>query len=642
MTPDVATIRKLLFTPCTTKEQLRNWVTFFLNIDLPDCIVSEHSNSSPFHFLWEIYDRCLRNDLEEFSRIMSYASRNSGKTLGASIFEVVSMFHLQRNVIHMAAALDQSRKALEYVKSFLNKPYIKDFVIGDNAKENKVVWYLNKKGDKFLTEKEFTDLVVPESERLLFERREKYVRLIAATVKAANSQHSNIFLADEVDVIEDENAYKEAKNIPSSEGERLPLTILTSTRKYSFGLVQKEIEEAHDSGLEVRHWNVIDVTKPCLPDRHRPEKPRVELYINEEDIKAQSMTEQEFEMLDTKTQSKMVKIEAFAGCVKCPLLPVCKTKLATHQKSTSKILRPITEVISSFKSQDLKMVQTQLMCFKPDESGLIYPKFSRDLHAKSAAEMYEIITGDPAPANFDKLSLVNYFINNDFKFITGMDFGFTHAFAVTSFATDGYRAYVFDAFSSTEMDLEECIELCQKIKKYDPIIFGDIAYPAYIKAFRKHGFRAKDWKKYPGSVAGGIEVVRMKLKPAVGTPQMFFLKDDPGVESLMSCISKYHFKIDQFQRTSDIPDDTDDDYADSLRYGVMNFFSPAGNLKIQRLGTPKEEIKRQNQESVTDSTLLTADNYLSKLIDEYSDRSSTDSSESEAKPKKKGRFFYDI
>src|SRR5262245_55157500 len=86
--------RKILFVPCRTKEALHKWIRLFLNLDLPDCIVDPDSNSSPMDMVWECYSKAMNNDDKGFARVLYYASRDSFKTLGAAILEVLAVVHL--------------------------------------------------------------------------------------------------------------------------------------------------------------------------------------------------------------------------------------------------------------------------------------------------------------------------------------------------------------------------------------------------------------------------------------------------------------------------------------------------------------------------------------------------------------------
>ena len=56
--------RDILFTPCNTKEHLHRWIKIFLEMDLPNCIVSDNddlnpSNSNPTDLIWEMYSKMM-------------------------------------------------------------------------------------------------------------------------------------------------------------------------------------------------------------------------------------------------------------------------------------------------------------------------------------------------------------------------------------------------------------------------------------------------------------------------------------------------------------------------------------------------------------------------------------------------------
>lgn len=102
------------------------------------------------------------------------------------------------------------------------------------------------------------------------------------------------------------------------------------------------------------------------------------------------------------------------------------------------------------------------------------------------------------------------------------------------------------------------------------------------KILRKAGFRMKEWKKTPGSVRGGIDIVRMLMRPAVGEPRFFLLKDDEGCELLAKRITAYHWALQPDGTIGKDPDDELDDECDGLRYWLMNVFAPRGSLKVAR------------------------------------------------------------
>lgn len=481
----------------------------------------------------------------------------SHNTLGASVLEVLQVLHLGRNVAHMAAIFDQSKKSQEYVRDFFAKPYIRDFRVGQNVKKIEICRYYNKETGRSLTEREWLDL--DSNAKMAYERKYNYIQIVLCTMQGANSAHTEFLCVDEVDVVPKQHlrAYEEAKHIPDPRAGMMPITLLTSTRKFSYGLVQTEIANSATTGLHVRHWNVIDITQPCQPERHEPEKPKQTYYIDDSNLK--HITEEDYKLLDEQHQKKFYPKEGFAGCKKCPLFPACKGRLATHQKSLSTMLKPIPSIINSFKQSSAAAVQTQLLCRKPDASGLIYPKFEREIHMKTASQMAEMITGEKAPEHMTKAQLLQLMLNKGAKFYAGMDFGFTHNFAVTVSAVFGQFMFVFTVIAMPNLELDEKVAVCEPIKPLNPTIFGDPEAPADIKTFKRRGFHMREWDKYKGSVKAGIEVVRMKLMPAVGVPQMFLLRDDPGCELLASRIEKYHFLTDAGGHISEEPDKDEDD-----------------------------------------------------------------------------------
>lgn len=627
-------LRRALFVPCETKEALGRWIRVYLNVDLPDCIVSEESNSSPIDMMWEIYDKARKNDDENFSRVMAYATRGGFKTLGASILEILNLLHLRRNIGHMAATKDQSERSQEYVRDFLNKPYIRDFKLGDNKKRVEIVRYHDPVTGNNITQSKFDTL--SDEAKATYTRYSNFIQIVICSLQGANGLHSEFFCVDELDTVDGERVrgYKESKNIPKARDGLMPITLLTSTRKFSYGLVQKELDRAHKSGMHVRHWNVIDITSRCEPERHKPELPKVDLYINDDSLEV--IEKGTWETLDEKAQEKFYKKEGFAGCVKCPLFAACKGRLATHQTSNSTMLSPIGEIIGKFKDQSVEDVITQLLCRKPSSAGLIYSRFNREVHMKTAEQMSEMIVGHVVK-NITKKQLMDLCFQNGAEFFAGMDFGYTHNFSVVTGAMWGRFMLVLDVIAIKGLELDEQIAICKKLTQYDTKIFADKAYPQHITTFSRRGFNMKDWEKGPGSLKAGIEVVRMKLKPASGNPEMFFLKGDGGCEFLGDQLEAYHFVTDAAGEVTEEPDKTNDDEVDALRYMVMNVFAPRGKIKIDRELGPEKSVSQQLLEEAEEPT---TNNWLREEIAKR-----TGDFDPKDKPQpvsiKKGKFFFD-
>jgi len=427
--------------------------------------------------------------------------------------------------------------------------------------------------------------------------------------------------------------YDEAKYIPApGRNGELPITFMTSSRKFSFGLVQEEIDKATETGLVVRHWNIIDVTRACPPSRHKPELPKIHLYVEEGNPKYMA-TEEEFQKLTTEQRNKLKKLEAYAGCKTCRLFPACKGNLATRQKSNSPLLKPIPHVINQFRASSVEKAAAQLMCWKPSSEGLVYPRLERDKHLIPAWKMAEKITGEKYPESFSKEDLIRLFQQRGMKFVAGMDHGFVDDFAVVTGALDGNKLWIFDVISVPGLELHERIELCDaRIKHLNPTIYPDPAYPADIKTFRSKGYKMYD--NFKKDVAAGIEAVRWKISGTTnGEPDIYFLQGDDGCEFLFQQLSRYHFIVDEAtQRVTDKPQDGDDDAVDALRYLCQNLFNNKSKKPILRLEDP-EPVVNQNQ-------AYTYENWMTKKIQELTGGELVD--EMSFKTVKKGSFVFSV
>ena len=581
--------RKVLFVPCDTKEDLHRWIILFLGIDLPDVIVDPDSTSCPMDMVWEVYSRARAND-ENFMNVMYYASRDSFKTLGAAILEVLAVEHLRRNVAHMAAIEAQSRKSQDYVKDFFGKSILRDYVSGDNLSETLVTRFRNRYTGVNLSRSQWE--LLPQEERDNYEEFKNYIRIVICTMAGANSEHVPFFVVDEVDVVTNPKAYEDSKMIPSQFGDMLPITMMISTRKSSTGLVQQEIDNEFDpmTGERrtwIRHWNILDVTRRCLPTRHMPEEPRIPIYVNDDQLRA--ISQDKYDSLNPAERLTYHQEEGYTGCLKnCRIFSACHGYLATRQTSNSPFLKKIEETTQKLSKVKAPTAIAQLLCKKPSSEGLIYPNFERSTHVLTASEMAEKILGFPVAPDLTKKDLIEIMRSRDMLCYAGLDPGWSHNFAVVTIFVDGYRAFVVDVIAEPEMLPDAQINTMGRIKGWNPVIFPDPEDPRTIALLRKAGFRMREWSKGPGSVEGGINIVHLRLRPPLNAePLIYFLGGDPGVELLIKRIQKYHWKVDAAGRLTNKPNEKDDDECDAFRYVIMNVFAPErGRLQVAEDGQP--------------------------------------------------------
>lgn len=188
--------RQLLFKKCNTQEELHAWVKIFLDIDLPNCTVDETSTSNPMELLWSLYSKAMAGDDEAFTRVLAYASRDGGKTAVSAIMEALFLIHLDRDIIHGAALEEQSKKCKNYMTDHFLKPYLRDLVISNNARNIEIAKYKsNHDPDDILTPKEW--LALPPNEQLAYSIHKNIITIVVATLKSMNGQHAPVLLIDE-------------------------------------------------------------------------------------------------------------------------------------------------------------------------------------------------------------------------------------------------------------------------------------------------------------------------------------------------------------------------------------------------------------------------------------------------------------
>lgn len=579
-------LREMLFVPCETKEHLHTWVKAYLGLDLPGSTVChtdtdfEPSNSNPMDLLWEVYEAARAGDRKK-TRYLYYAARGCYKSVIASVIEALCLFHLRRDVGHMAANKAQSKIVQTYLRLYLQRPILRDYMTSKNESEISVTWYEN--GVDKLSPSQYKKLKDEAPDHASFYAEKMYmVKVVVATLGGANGLHCSMMVMDELDLTPAE-IISEAAMIPApgKEAGEPAMVLMTSSRKFAIGPVQNTIDTAHKTGVQIRHWNVIDVTKACPKERHTPELPKVKVYYSNDTLT--TISEADYKNLPEEERKSFKEDIAYDGCItNCRIFAMCRGRLATEQRSDTQLLRDVADTQDMFMGQpDVEKAQAQLMCWKPSRAGMIYPRLSRKDHLITAAEMAKLMTGDEFSSAFGKGELIRFLQTQEVSYYVGLDHGFNHCFAGVLGVKWGAFVFVIDAFEIPGLELDGKIRLMEsRYRQFDPQIFADTSHPGDNKSIAKHRFKMKKWNKGPGSVVDGIGIVRMKLNPVLGRmPELYFLKGDIGCELLFDRLLKYAWIIDTNtgEPTAD-PNPANDDGCDALRYMVMNIFAPRGHV----------------------------------------------------------------
>lgn len=431
-----------------------------------------------------------------------------------------------------------------------------------------------------------------------------------------NSEHTSLMFVDEIDVVKDPMAFEEAKMIPGYTKGIHPLTVKLSTRKFAFGMMQKEIDKAQStsepSGDLIVRWNILDVTERCPETRHKPELPKVDVYtavnlplreISVEDYQA---------MADAEKPKWALQSQVHGGCVGCKLLPVCKMRLSKRgPEASGGLYKPISAVINNFKKLNPDMAEAQLLCWKPSSKGLVYPRFEAELdkgNVMSLGAAFKTLLGeDPRsmarelgfnlvakPTELDLLELMQFM---KIDFYAGVDWGYTHDFVIVIAAKLGNgEIWLMDCYSAAGLEFSDCLTVATHYRdKYGPSKwFCDPAQPAFLKSFTKNGMKSQMFVK---DVMGGIESVRSKIVDGHNRRFLKVLAVDVN-QKVIAAIQKHHFKLGPDGNPTLVPDDDPGsaDQADAIRYIGQNLFPVKGpqQMAVAMAGGQQEPVNKNS------------------------------------------------
>jgi hypothetical protein len=340
---------ELMFHPLSSAQEIKNWTYTFLGLELPLEIIDPDSNSSPLDAIWRVYDTFKTNSGDKNPGYIMMSCRAGMKTISVAILETLLLLHFQLDIGHAASTEDQSATGLGYIDGFISTVEPLMIAAGwQNITQNKRLF-------KFKT---------PQG-------KTPYIKIVICSPKGMNSLHSNVLFLDELDLA-DPGALKEGKYIVSYSKGIYGVKVYLSTRKYAFGNMAQAIEQAPSMNYKILNWNIIDVTERCPDTRHLPNGPKQDVYIGK-NLPLQRISSEQYSLLPEieKLKWDLIK-DANEGCAKCPILPVCKMRLANKPATAvGGFYKPISTVIQSFLENDPDSAEAQLMCFGPNTNILM-------------------------------------------------------------------------------------------------------------------------------------------------------------------------------------------------------------------------------------------------------------------------------
>ena len=553
-------LERILLTPCKTEQELKHFIKYFFEMQLPDCIVSRYADTDPFHVVWEVYDICVnKNNPQKIQELLYVAARGSGKTLGMAIAEMLVMLHDKRDVVHVGAILSQAKRCYSYQTKFLLSSKIKPIVMPHDVPEDMRILEKNN------MEKSIFNIGGIKAT----------LEVIPCTMKAVNGPHVPLICVDEIDTVTGEGlkAYLDIGGMLDSKGNQKALRIGISTRKSRFGLMNRAMENAEKEGRTVRKWTVLEFTERCS-DVRSGTTPTIG-YVDQE--KMVVLSEAEFARKDPVAQKEYFAC-TFPGehCTKCLLGSLCLGD-SKKQKSKSPMLKPIEDAIKKAVENGPDWAISQLFNLKPSIEGIIYKEFEEKLHVKDWNEMWKILTD----VEFPGVCTHDIFVKkcNDLKLscYAGIDWGWSNPSTLVVFYVDAREnIFVVRADGRTFYNNSNWVHFIKtrwhnvyRIQLY----FPDLANPGDAMLLRDAGLTCPT--TVAKNVPDGIQVVKKWLRSlASPLPKMFFARETCG--PIIQEFQMYHYEMDASGQVSDTPSKEYDHWLDALRYPMFGLFGKGG------------------------------------------------------------------
>lgn len=552
---------KLLMTPCKTRAELKNWIKYHLNFDIPDCTVSRYADTNPLDAIWDIYDICVnKNNPNDINELLYVASRGSGKTLGVAIAEFMVMIHDQREVVHVGAIMSQAKRCYEYQVGFMLNDKVRPILDSKNSEGVSLLEKANMAKSIF----NLTDRFTGNSSKITLE-------ILPCTLKAVNGPHVPLVSVDEIDTVTGEGikAFRDISGMLDSRENRRALRVGISTRKSRYGLMNAQIEEAEQAGRTVKRWTTLEFSQRC-PDERSGTNP-VTAYVQQDTMEV--VTEEVWEKKDKAKKSEyFMNTFPGGGCLSCPMAALCLGD-AKNQVGSSAMLKPIYDSIKKTRENGPDWAISQLFNLKPSVEGIIYKEFDEKQHVKNWNEMWFILTGKEYPGECDHDIFVKKCHSMGLTCYAGIDWGWSNPSTVVFFFVDNREnIYVIRCEGRTYTNNPSWVQIIKSKWHHMyrcQLYFPDMANPGDGVTMRTEGLPCPT--EQTKDTPGGIQIVKKWLRSmASPVPKMFFARDT--CQPIIQELYMYHFKTDAAGVITEDPEKEYDHWLDALRYAMYGLF----------------------------------------------------------------------
>jgi hypothetical protein len=281
-----------------TRGDLRNYLKVFLGIEVPDVRICEGHNS-PMDYLWHGFADQHRGDIRNADCIV-WANRAGGKTELAAVATLLdAVFKPNCQIRILGGSGEQSSRMYEYLTAFLNRGFA-----------GALAGPVRKGGCCF--------------------GNGSAVEVLTQSATSVRGQHVQRLRCDEVELF-DEDVFAAAKFTTLSRDNIVAGMELISTMHRPYGIMQREVAAAAETGVPVFKWCLWETIEQC--------RDRV--------------------------------------CSQCPLWSDCQGKA----KAASGYLK-IDDCISQMRRSSRSAWESEMLCMRPSMENVVFSEFDPTVHVK--------------------------------------------------------------------------------------------------------------------------------------------------------------------------------------------------------------------------------------------------------------------
>ena len=508
------------------KDLLHTWIELNFHVNIPRVAICP-DHCAPFDFVADYIFGYI-----DFGIVV--ANRSGGKTLNFGILDTLMSYYQSNTEIATVGAIQfQAQRGYEYFNQFSsNNPF------ASNVDSMTISKTLLKNGSK--------------------------VQILTGTMSGVNSPHPQLVFLDEIDLMVWQ-VLQQALSMAQSKGGVKSRTILTSTRKFTNGPMQRMIDEAGQRHAKVYMWCIWEVIE-ALP----------------------------------KNNPQLLKLihNTFGTALPSGLEKKIYADTAKEDEETGKVgysqsgYYSWEDVVTKYNTLDSEVWETEWICKRPGLEGVIYGQAYSDdnnLISDWINDTGEVISWTP-------LGKRGYlYLFEDY----GYGEGHPDVVLFCYVPPEMDRIVIFDELYMTKQGTDEIWDMIgEKLREYDYVMPNpSLAIQGSMRGWigDPHGLTEERDRKMKGApmlpkvedpklylVKNGIPIVRKFI-------QSGRLMITPKCINLRTELLSYKKAKKADGSYTDIPEKKNDHGPDALRYGLIKLF-PTLAQKAFMPDTTEEEL----------------------------------------------------